>query len=564
MTPEIPYADDVPLIPNVRPVIVVSGSDYDMGCQWYTQIFEIYGKKPLEKRAYRKFTTKELSDLEAYDRNIKKYIPEMKDVLEGMVAGANDVGIPLSYEEVLAKWLRRWEDALRSTAGCSGFAAWGSATKDGKLVCGGSGDHQMTIGDSEILNFEYIVVVFPEKGNSFAMSTSTGPAWHPGMSNKGVAYVHHGNTEVLRSLQEPEVRDLGYDIPGPMMTMHTLRYANTANEAKDIILSLPGEPGGLWADVSGNAFDIENRDNPRCVRKPGDNGEVDFIYSTNNLLSKELGQLLRPPPEGKYDYHGRDGLHGPAYRMLWPEKPVFIPHAGWLGRNQDIPSVTRNLGIWNMLHYYHGEVDIEFAKMMWRFPGEQPSYPTLEEADEAWSKTRGAGWHTKMCNLENAMIGIMQPDDGNEGLYYVSQGCAARITSPMGPGSHYYRIAPTYSFYQLKLDSCPEKVAETARNRAQYDQYYANLELRKLNYGDCAYAPLDAIFNEAATEWQKGEFYRNLAMETKGNESTNYYAKAIRAFARCQALAGKVYNALVPPADSPEDLGLRPWRYWDE
>ena len=48
--PEIPYAGEVPLTPNVRPVIVVSGTDYEMGYQWYQQIVHIYGKQPLLNR----------------------------------------------------------------------------------------------------------------------------------------------------------------------------------------------------------------------------------------------------------------------------------------------------------------------------------------------------------------------------------------------------------------------------------------------------------------------------------------------------------------------------------
>ncbi|MBA7687635.1 hypothetical protein ES703_96099 [subsurface metagenome] len=39
------------------------------------------------------------------------------------------------------------------------------------------------------------------------------------------------------------------------------------------------------------------------------------------------------------------------------------------------------------------------------------------------------------------------------------------------------------------------------------------------------------------------------------------FKKATRAFLRCQLLARKVYNALVPPATNPSDLGLHPWTY---
>jgi len=211
--PEIPYAGEVPLTPNVRPVIVLKGSDYDMGYQWYQQLVHIYGHGPLVERAGRKFAAKHLKSLKAFQWYIRKYVPEMIDMLKGMVAGAKDAGVSLSYEEVLAKWSldaiageteffqkitsRAYEQVSSEVSGidayaipsdseneplppeedCSGFAAWGSTTRDGKLICGGNGDHQNILGINEINNFEYVVVVFPEQGNNFIFSTSTGCGW---------------------------------------------------------------------------------------------------------------------------------------------------------------------------------------------------------------------------------------------------------------------------------------------------------------------------------------------------------------------------------------------------
>jgi len=550
---EIAYAGEVPLTPNVRPVIVVCGSDYDMGYQWYQQIVQIYGKAPLTERAHRKYTVEQLASLKAYNWYIKRYTPEMVEMLRGMVAGAKDSGIILTYAQMLGKWCEikhysafpsQYEDEdLGGGEDCSGFAAWGTATRNSQLICGGCGDHQIIIGggkvdhptrDAEFHGFEYVVALFPEKGNNFIISPATGSAWHPGMNDKGLAYVHHGAGAYTRPAQ-----DYGYGIPSYMMTMHLLRFADNASKAKEMLISLPSADrgmGGLWADTKANAFCIEKRENPLVIRKAGDHGEVDFIYATNNLLSKQLSQ-----------YRGGGS--------------TYILHGGWLGAtsNSAISSVSRNLQLWNMLHYYHGKIDLDFVKMMWRLPGNQPSYPTLEEADAAFRKTQGKGWHVAIASLANAMVGILIPDDGANGLYYVSQGSLAKTTSPHAAGEHYYRIAPTYSFYQLKLDCDPIRLVQAARAKAQYDQYYAHLELAKLNYRDYAYAPLDMIFNQSAIEWQKGEYYYRLASKTAGNASINWWAKATRSFTRCQALARQVYNALIPPAASPEDLGLPSW-----
>jgi len=42
--PEISFAGEVPLPPNVRPVILLKGSDYDLGYQYYQQLVQIFGR----------------------------------------------------------------------------------------------------------------------------------------------------------------------------------------------------------------------------------------------------------------------------------------------------------------------------------------------------------------------------------------------------------------------------------------------------------------------------------------------------------------------------------------
>jgi hypothetical protein len=171
----------------------------------------------------------------------------------------------------------------------------------------------------------------------------------------------------------------------------------------------------------------------------------------------------------------------------------------------------------------------------------------------------GGEFEFKICNLSVAGLGIALPDNGDEGLYYVSTGTPARVAYTSSPDAHSFRIAPTYSFYQLRLDSSPDKVMIAAMLQANHDLHYANQELRKLTYWDTPYAPLDDIYNNAAIEWFRGSYYQNLTRRTTGNEYIYNLSKATRAFTRCQAFARQVYNALIPPATEPEDLGLRPW-----
>jgi hypothetical protein len=560
--PEIPIVGGVPIPPNVRPVIIVQGSDYEMGYQYYQQVVQIYGKwiathhrlvgpnqggpwlagpwifKEIKHTEYSKGN---LAALKQWEKLFKKYTPEMIDMYKGMADGATDAGVPLSYLDFLAHFtgypysMSGSGSEIAEADKCSGFAAWGRTTTDGKLVCGGNGDDQENY-------FSTTIIAFPKTGNNFVYSPFNiiGFGWypcHPGMNNKGLVHVHHGG-----GTRGNETSGDHIGIPTGVATLHTLRFADNADEALKMQLAYPRgiKAGGLWADVTGNAFVIECRD-PEAVRRSGYNHETDFIFATNNRICKELGA---PGEE-------------------------YVPHAGWLAATPfNISAIPRNLGMWNMLHYYQGKVDFDFAKMMYHFPGNPPDSPTMEEASAAYYETKGKGWDQKICNLLNSVVGIASPDNGNEGLYYISTGCAARVAHPhfAFPDGVSYTPGSTYAFYQLKLAASPEQVVLAARAQAQYDLYYTNLELKNLNYKTNGYAALDALFNNALTEWFTGEFHFSpvVSRVTAGNESVYKCARSLRAFTRCQALSKQVYEALLPPATCPEDLGLKPYKHWEE
>lgn len=557
--PEITFEGDIPLPPSIRPVIILQGSDYDIGYQYYHQILQIFGKwvathyssnKPaLEYGEHgvwanwelksKQFSKQELSELNEYEKLIKKFAPEWIDICKGMAAAATDSGTSLSYLDILKRLtnlsyftrpdypveLLKKDPLADAHGGCSGFAAWGKATRDGKLIASSSGDAQGSY-------FATTVIVFPETGNNFIVPPESALGFglhgmHPAMNNKGLVYVHHG-------AGNPVDGKPGYGVPEGIACLHTLRFANNAAEAEALQLSYPltNKVGGLWADVNGNAFCIECRD-PKAIRRPGYCGEKDFIYVANNRLCRELDR--------------GDG-------------DTYVPHGGWIGSKnaskeqiaRDICSIPRNLQMYDLLIKGHGKVDLEYVMMMWRNPGNPPAYPTIEEAIDAYVVNGGKGWDIKIGSLYNSLVGIVAPDNGNEGLYYICNGSAGRIVHPYAPTAFRYAIAPTYTFYKLKLASNPEEVAISARVHAQHGLYYASTELRKLNYLDNGYAALDEIINDALKEWFKGEYVLGLAVSNKENatESLYNYAKSTRCYTKCQALAQKVFDALVPPATS--------------
>ena len=555
--------DGVPMPPPVRPVIILRGSDYELGYQYYQQLVEIYGTWiPSHRWGYlyyctplhrERFSAEEKAALREFQAYIDRYTPEWTAILHGMADGATDAGVPVTYEDLLSFYvlyeeLYHWSPKTfvmpgavgpsgtpgKEPLACSGFAAWGRSTKDGKMLCVGNADD-----DSGF--FASTVMVFPETGNNFITSPFDMPGFggfpsHPGTNNKGLVYVHHGTGQFF-------FKNWGYTVPRGMADMHILRFADSAEEAAEMHLGYPKavnfKDGTFLADVDGNALVVESRD-PAVVRRPGEHGETDFIYCTNNYQARQMGD------SATQDY---------------------IPHGGWLNKelqgrevmDSTASSVSRNLFLWNMLHNYPGEVDVEFAKMTYRFPS-TVTYPTLEEADAAYLRERGQSYRTRVGHLHNTFIGIVRPDRGDDASYYVCSGPATRATGPAGPESHNYGPGQTYAFYQLKLAGSPQAVAQAALHRARYDLHYANSALGRLTYLEAA--PLEATFDKAKTECFKGHYYLNgvLAGRVRGDrECITALAKATRCYTRCQVYAQTVCDAIAPPPSGPQQLGLRPW-----
>jgi hypothetical protein len=509
-----------------------------MGYQHAQQLIQIFGKYYLEGAVKVERGEKAIAAVKKSEGYIKKYTPWAIDYVKGMADGCVASGIPMTEFKMLAFFLR-----TSGLEDCSGWAAWGSTTKDGRLICGGSGDHEIRVGSINEYRFEINLMLFPNTGNNFVFSPPSGAAGHPGMNNKGVVNVHHGTTGYADNYKNPIKESSGEGVPRVFLLMHCLRFANTAEEAKDIALSIPDPAqmqGGMWADVKGNALVIENKDNPRVIRRPGDNGEKDFLYSTNNLFSDELKGAYDPLPSG--------------------HKLIKYPHAGYMGSQGSIGSIGRNLCLWNLFHNYHGEVDLNFGKMMWRFQGPSLPYETIDEAIADERRSQAIKWNAHISQPGNSVVAILQPDDGDNGLIHISHGCAVRGNdSPTYAGGVVVRLNPIFTFFELKLGSSPSDVCSAAQTRARYDLWNAYQKLSNLDYSDVRFKELDKKLNEAVVEWQKGWYYKDEANASTGNESMIKKAQAIRCYTRCQCYARQVYETIIPPATRPEDLNLRQW-----
>jgi hypothetical protein len=207
------------------------------------------------------------------------------------------------------------------------------------------------------------------------------------------------------------------------------------------------------------------------------------------------------------------------------------------------------------------------------------------------------------------------PDDGDKGEALICTGPVGRVLhasmasdkSMMNPTYRY--VSGTHTFYKLRLAKGPIELVKAAREAAEEEIANAYSKLMHLNYRDTGYGDLKELYGKAVAEMFEGRNAFNRAVlaegigeeheqgvngerededsgehadddrdarkggdekaRTSGNrsEALTYYARAASLYARAQAHAREVTEALVPAPTSPSDLGLRPfggsWAKWE-
>jgi len=522
------------LPPGILPIVILSGSDYEMGYQ-YGQQSGPYLDKEKEAQwasALQTFSRDQVIHmLKGNQFYIQKYTPENIEIMKGIKDGATASGFQLSYTDVLLMncTLPKPEtstfppDAEKDSLPpkkCSVCSAWGSATTNGRLI----GMDTLDAGEAA---YGVIILAFPDIGNNYICGAQAGEIGdHFLMNNRGLFVGNSGGGGSPRDV------DTNYGLSWSCSLTHIVRFASSANEARDMLLpwQINVPENFHFVDVKGNACVVEKTAAIQSVRKPGDFGEKDFLYSTNNYLNKE---------------------------MMPTKKGEFIKQHGGYGNY----SAPRNLMIWDMLRNYHGHIDAEFMKMMLRFPGDAPPNPPE------------GGWDAKVCRPSNSWVSVLFPDDGDEGVAYICTGPAGRVihSSTASDGeemrSSYPYIEGTHTFYKLTLAANPIEAVEAVQKAASINIATAYKKLMYLNFTDTGYAALNELYSLANAEYYQGKVYFNKGLLATGNEALFWVSKAATSFTRSQAHAQQVYEALVPAPTSPSDLGLKPfggdWATWE-
>lgn len=519
---------------GILPVVILSGSDFEMGFQYGQQAgpYLAVEKEAKWASALQDYSREEVLDtLKANQFYIDKYTPENIEIMKGIAAGASASGYKLSYSDVLlmnctlpkpetSTYPEGARDDSLPIKRCSVCSAWGRSTTDGRLI-------GLDTLDSGEAGYGVIIMAFPDEGNNYICGAMAGEIGdHFLMNNKGLFVGNSGGGGSPRDI------DNNYGLSWSCSLTHIVRFANSAYEARDMLLpwqiNIP--ENFHFVDVKGNACVVEKSAAVQSVRKPGDFGERDFLFSTNNYLNKE---------------------------MAVTKEGGFIKEHGGYGAY----SAPRNLTFWDLLHNYHGKIDLEFMKMILRFPGSPPPYPPA------------GGWDAKICRPSNSWVSVLLPDAGDEGQAYICTGPAGRVihSSMASNGeemrSSYPYIDGTHTFYRLTLASGPVEAVDAARKAAGFDIATAYKELMSLNFTDTGYAGLAQLYSLANAEYYQGKAYFSRGLLGSGNEALRLLAAAATSFTRAQAHALQVYEALIPAPTGPADLGLRPfggdWATWE-
>jgi hypothetical protein len=404
--------------------------------------------------------------------------------------------------------------------GCSVGSAWGSATKTGRLIALDTYDL-----DVDPL-YQLVIVAFPDEGNNYISSAGAGEIGsHFLMNNRGLYVGNSGGGEPHR----PE--DTDYGLSWTLSLPHLVRFADNAIEARDMLLPwhINVPENFHFADVHGNAFVVEKTSATQAVREPGDFGEEDFLFSTNNFLNEEMSVTKQS------DFIGAHGGYGGS------------------------TAIPRNMLLWDMLHNYRGQIDDEFMKMILRFSGDGLRYPPTGK------------WEAKVLRPSNARVAVVMPDDGDQGVVHVSTGPAGRVMpSTIDPEGWVYphsRIDDRNTFFTLKLAANPREVVAEAKQAARERLSMAYAAFTELNYTDTAYEPLRDLYLLASDEYAEGDDFFARAALSSGHETNFYLARAATSYTRAQVHASQLKETLVPPPTKPSDLGLQPfggsWATWE-
>ncbi|WP_145988136.1 C45 family peptidase [Sphingobium amiense] len=98
------FYDGVPIVPSINPVVVLKGSNHDMGRQYAEQVLDVYGPFIFDWHGRRQFSDDDFAELRSWEAQLREHMPEILDFARGWADGATRRGVPMTYDQALAIW----------------------------------------------------------------------------------------------------------------------------------------------------------------------------------------------------------------------------------------------------------------------------------------------------------------------------------------------------------------------------------------------------------------------------------------------------------------------------
>ncbi len=476
ITNEVPQEEEKIPPPGILPVVFISGTPSEMGYQYGQQLrdYIVMVKNSLWAQLLAKDDKETiLGHLSQYNDVIKNEAPEMVEIMSGMAGGAD-----VDYEDILM--INSFVDVAwaQPVESCSGFAAWGDATKDGKTIAAINFDFM-----PDPFSYRATIIAFPDQGNSFIATGFAGVlANNFFMNEKGLVELNnHG--EYIR----PE--DKGYGLPAMVIAGYIAMTCNTWEEARDFMLNATVSMGVArhFEDIGGGGCVVESTADKAMARYAGDFGENNYLIDTNHWVMPEMSDTKWPSP----------GPGSSEYRYMTIEK---------------------------YLQDQYGNLDVNAFMDI------------LGESERYWD---GSEWQYVDGWAGNTLNALGSPGIGTH-TCQVAVPADKTVYLRMGDATGLWgTLAPylTGEFVKLVLEDSPASVTATAASSAQNDLWMASQAI----VGSTNLDLVDKL-NEAKEAYWQGLAYQAEAALQTGDEALRSYSKAATNLCKSQAYALQVQH----------------------
>jgi len=279
-----PVSDTYVAPPGIMPVVVLTGSPYEMGYQYGLEVPEYIAvaRDAAWASALSKNSYAEVMDNCSISRQyIRTELPafDFPAFFKGMSDAMNEQGIPFTPDDPLVMQYYGARQGPGPEEHCTAFAAFGNTT-GGTMLVGENFDYYTVPSNS----YSVLLALYPDKGHAAIVPSGAGRSGSNAvMNDQGLVYVMSAGPS-----QGPG--DTGPGITGFLEIPYVGMTAGSVGEAEQFLLNSTRAfaLNHLLADTTGNAEVIEATRSRYALRYPTDTGNTGHIIATNFYLNPAM------------------------------------------------------------------------------------------------------------------------------------------------------------------------------------------------------------------------------------------------------------------------------------